>query len=49
MPALTTPETPPPLTERQEDAFHRFLVVFRQALLLVNAWIERECGLERRR
>lgn len=49
MTALPTTETPPPLTERQDDAFHRFLVVFRQAILLVNAWIERECGLERRR
>lgn len=48
---LSTPETQttPPPRVAPDDAFHRFLVVFRQAILLINAWIERECGLERRR
>lgn len=46
MTAMPEPTTVP---VREADAFHRFLVVLRQAILLLNAWIERECGLERRK
>jgi hypothetical protein len=45
---LTTPETPPPLTPREDD-MKEFLMAVRQALLQLVGWIERRYGLERRR
>lgn len=40
-------ETPPPPT--QDDELRAFLLVLRQALLTIVAYIERKYGLERRR
>lgn len=45
---LTTTETPPPLTPREDDGSKGLWLVIRQALLMIVVAIEKRYGMERK-